>query len=138
MTEPLPDIASLHAALSAFNRERDWEQFHTPRDLATALSVEAAELLELFLWRRPNDPLPNAERLREEVGDVFICLCNFARATGIDLLDAATHKLELNARRYPVAAARGNALKHDALAAAARSEPLNSTDISPEKADGAD
>ena len=133
MTTPLPDIAALHQALAAFNRARDWEQFHTPRDLATALSVEAGELLELFLWRRPDDPLPPSERLAEEVGDVFICLCNFARATGIDLLDAATRKLELNARRYPVAAARGNALKHDALAALAGSD-----ETPQESADGAD
>lgn len=109
------DLAALHQALAAFNRARDWEQFHTPRDLAMALSVEAAELLELFLWRGDPGSLPPRERLAEELGDVLICLCNVARSVDVDLLDAAFTKLGKNAEKYPVATARGRADKYDAL-----------------------
>lgn len=109
------DLATLRAALAAFNRERDWEQFHRPRDLAMALSVEAGELLELFLWKA-DDAAPERARLREELGDVLICLVNLAARLDVDLLDAAYDKLANNARKYPVAAARGNAKKWDELA----------------------
>lgn len=115
MSAPLPDLEALHAALTVFNRERDWEQFHTPRDLAMALSIEASELLELFLWKQDPASLPDKARLTEEVGDVMICLCNFARAAGIDLMGAANAKILKNAERYPVAKARGNALKYNEL-----------------------
>jgi len=108
-------VAALAAALAAFNRARDWEQFHTPKDLAMALAVEASELLELFLWKRDGE-LPPAERLREELGDVLITLTNLAARLGVDLMAAAEAKLALNARRYPVERARGSAKKYDALA----------------------
>lgn len=112
---PLPDLGALRAALAEFNRARDWEPFHTPRDLAMALSVEAGELLELFLWKA-DGALPDRERLREELGDVLICLVNLAARVDVDLLAAATDKLAANARKYPVATARGNAKKWDELA----------------------
>jgi len=108
-------LDALHRALTTFNADRDWEQFHTPKALAAALSVEASELLELFLWRRDDAPLPDGACLEEEAGDVLICLCNFARAAGIDLIAAANRKLAQNATRYPVATARGKALKYDQL-----------------------
>jgi len=109
-------LATVGEALAAFNRARDWEQFHTPKDLAMALSVEASELLELFLWKRDGD-LPPADRLREELGDVLITLVNLSRRLGVDLLAAAEQKLALNARRYPVERARGSARKYTALGA---------------------
>jgi dCTP diphosphatase len=108
-------LRALDAELAAFNRARDWERFHTPRELATALSVESAELLELFLWRGGEPPADRA-RVVEELGDVLICLLNFARSVGLDPIDAARAKLALNARRYPVEAARGNARKWSELA----------------------
>jgi dCTP diphosphatase len=117
------DLDALHAALAAFNRARDWEQFHTPRDLAMALSVEASELLELFLWRGDPASSPPRERLAEELGDVMICLCNVARAVDVDLLDAAFAKLARNAEKYPVATARGRADKYDALPPHPQTEP---------------
>ncbi len=107
-TDPL---ASLAEALAAFNEAREWGRFHTPRDLAMALSVEAGELLELFLWKQGPDDLPARERLREELGDVLICLVNLAGRLEIDLLAAARDKLAKNAERYPVERARGNAIK---------------------------
>jgi len=107
-------LTTLAEALRAFNGARDWEQFHTPKDLAMALSVEASELLELFLWRADGD-LPRAERLEEELGDVLITLVNLAGRVGVDLMAAAQAKLALNGRRYPVERARGTAKKYDAL-----------------------
>lgn len=107
-------LATLAAALAAFNEAREWERFHQPKDLAMALSVEAAELLELFLWKDPTETPPRA-RLEEELGDVLITLVNLARRLGVDLLGAAQQKLALNAARYPVALARGTATKYDQL-----------------------
>lgn len=115
---PPRDLAALHQALVSFNRDRDWEQFHTPRDLAMALSVEAGELLELFLWRGDPASPPPRERLAEELGDVLICLCNVARSVDVDLLDAAFAKLARNPEKYPVATSRGRADKYDALPSA--------------------
>jgi len=106
----------LRARLAEFNTAREWGRFHNPKDLATALTVEAGELLELFLWRRPElADLPDRQRLEHECADVLICLVNLASATGIDLMAAAEQKLALNAAKYPVEKARGNAKKYDDL-----------------------
>lgn len=106
----------LRLRLVEFNTARDWAQFHNPKDLATALTVEAGELLELFLWRRP-DPSdqPARTRLEEECADILICLVNLANAAGIDLMAAAERKLAQNAAKYPVDKARGSARKYDDL-----------------------
>lgn len=101
--------------LRRFNRERDWEQFHTPKDLAIALSVEAGELLERFLWKRDGDAL-DAAGVEEELADVLICAVNLAQRLDIDLMAAVDRKITRNAERYPVALARGRADKHDVLA----------------------
>lgn len=106
----------LRARLVEFNGAREWARFHNPKDLATALTVEAGELLELFLWRRPDtSDLPDRQRLEAECADVLICLVNLANATGIDLMAAAEQKLAHNALKYPVEKARGNAKKYDDL-----------------------
>ncbi len=102
-------LAELATRLAAFNDERDWGRFHTPRDLAMTVSVEAGELLELFLWK--TDELPEPARLREELADVLICLVNLAAKVDIDLMAAAADKLAANAAKYPVDRARGNAKK---------------------------
>ena len=107
-------IAELKAALAAFNAERDWEQFHQPKDLAVALSVEAAELLELFLWKREGEAA-DPDKVRQELGDVFITALNLASRLDIDVAQAVRDKIALNAERYPVALSKGNARKYDAL-----------------------
>ncbi|KAF0813084.1 hypothetical protein IGB42_02484 [Andreprevotia sp. IGB-42] len=115
------DIASLQQRLRAFSAERDWDQFHSPKNLACALSVEAAELLELFQWLNdeqaalaPKDP-QFAERLGEEVADVLLYLLRIADVSGLDLNAVVERKLLLNAQKYPAEQARGHARKYDAL-----------------------
>ena len=128
LPEAAPDrLESLRVALNAFARERDWRQFHSPRNLAACLSVEAAELLELYLWTRddrsdvgdgrdeppppPGAGPPDPQRVREEVGDVLLCLLNFATVAGVDLLAAGEAKLAALAGKYPVELSRGSAVK---------------------------
>lgn len=114
MNDERTPIAALAIALAEFNRARDWERFHTPRDLAMALSIEASEALELFLWKAEGGA-PERERLREELGDVLICLVNLAARCGVDLMAAASDKLAKNAAKYPVDKARGRADKWTTL-----------------------
>jgi NTP pyrophosphatase (non-canonical NTP hydrolase) len=116
-------LRALDAELAAFNAARDWGRFHTPRELATALTIESGELLELFLWRGEDPALPDRARLTEELGDVVICLLNFARSVGLDPLEAARAKLALNALRYPVEASRGHARKYTELQVQAAADP---------------
>jgi dCTP diphosphatase len=110
-----PNLEDLSAALRAFNADRAWGAFHTPKDLALALNVEAAEVLELFLWSGAQTDLPpdRLDRLRHEAADVLICLLNLCDRAGIDLAQAFLDKLALNAQRYPVERAYGNAKKYD-------------------------
>jgi dCTP diphosphatase len=105
---------TIEAAL-AFRRERDWEQFHTPQNLAIALTVEASELLEHFQWLKPEDPSPidtEREAVELEVADNAILLSYFVNDLGIDLDAAVRKKLLLNASRYPVNKSHGNATKY--------------------------
>lgn len=110
------DIQALQQALREFARERDWEQFHSPRNLATALSVEAAELLEHFQWLTDEQSRTLApdkvEAVGAEVADVFLYLLQLADRLGIDPIQAARSKLEVNARKYPVELARGSSAKY--------------------------
>jgi NTP pyrophosphatase (non-canonical NTP hydrolase) len=111
------DSNRLAARLRAFAQERDWEQFHTPKNLAMALSVEAGELLELFQWLTAEQShaltasAAGAERVQEELADILIYLVRLADVVGVDLEAAVDTKLQVNARRYPVNLARGNATK---------------------------
>jgi dCTP diphosphatase len=105
--------------LRAFMAEREWKQFHNPKDLAIALSIEASELLELFLWKN-GDEIPSqvnarGEDIRDEVADVGIYLLQISDALGIDLFDAMASKMEKNARKYPVARAKGSSRKYTEL-----------------------
>jgi NTP pyrophosphatase (non-canonical NTP hydrolase) len=106
-------VDELMQALREFARERDWEQFHTPKNLAMAMIVEAAELVEHFQWCTPEESAQLSDELREAVGfemaDVFIYLLRLADRLEIDLVEAAQRKMALNAERYPVAASRGRA-----------------------------
>ena len=115
------DVDALQAALQRFADARDWEQFHAPKNLACALSVEAAELLEIFQWLdetqsraiRPGHPLH--ERVAEEIADVQIYLLRLADQVGIDLNAAVRRKIARNEEKYPPEKARGNATKYDRL-----------------------
>ncbi|TDB89741.1 nucleotide pyrophosphohydrolase [Micromonospora fluostatini] len=110
-------VESLAEVLRRFAEERDWQQFHTPKNLAMALSGEVGELLAELQWLTPDesarvmaDPVAGA-RVRAEIGDVMIYLVRLADVLGIDLVQAATDKLADSARRYPVEQARGSAAK---------------------------
>lgn len=113
------ELESLQLSLRQFARERDWEQFHTPKNLAIALSVEAAELLEHFQWltgeqSRALDPHKH-QAVGEELADVLLYLLQLADRLGIDPLEAARKKLEINAAKYPADRARGRADKYTEL-----------------------
>lgn len=101
--------------LREFAAERDWEQFHSPKNLSMALAVEAAEILELFQWLTEDQSQnldPEALRkVREEIGDVQIYLVRLADQLGISPIDAAHDKIEINRMKYPPDKARGNATK---------------------------
>ncbi|QXE34212.1 nucleotide pyrophosphohydrolase [Streptomyces sp. GMY02] len=101
------DVAGLQRALAEFAAARDWEPYHTPKNLAAALSVEASELLEIFQWLTPEqsarvmaDP-DSAHRVRDEVADVLAYLLQFCEVLGIDPLVALAAKMERNEVRYP-------------------------------------
>lgn len=93
--------------LRRYRDERDWRQFHTPKDLAIAVTTEAGELLEHFLWRTDAHALEQREELEAELADVAIYLLFLADALGVDLLEVADRKLERNFERHPVSATRG-------------------------------
>ena len=107
------DIAVLTAQLRRFRDERDWGQFHQPKDLAIALSVEASELLELYLWKSSEDP--NPDRVREELADVFAYALLLADRLGLDVREIVEAKLRLNAAKYPVNKSRGSNRKYTEL-----------------------
>lgn len=113
------ELDELRDRLRAFAAERDWDRFHAPKNLAMALSVEAAELLEVFQWRTEEEStrLPDDARAaaREEVADVLLYLVRLCDKLGIDPMDAARRKLVVNAAKYPVEKARGSARKYDEL-----------------------
>ena len=113
------DLAQLQDALRIFADERDWDQFHSPKNLASALSVESAELLEQFQWltEEQSSSLTADKRLRveEEIADVFLYLLRLSDKLQVDLVRSAWAKMESNARKYPVELARGHSRKYDEL-----------------------
>lgn len=116
----VPDsLEALRAALRQFAGERDWDQFHFPKNLAIALSVEAAELLEHFQWMpdRESAALSPGKRaeIREELADVLLYLIRLADKLDIDLVSAALDKIAINAKKYPVHKARGSSKKYTEL-----------------------
>ena len=120
MTAPNPHgLTQLRDALRKFADERDWDQYHSPKNLASALSVEAAELLERFQWltedQSRNLPPEELQKVREEMADVLNYLVRLADKLDVNLLEAAREKIELNAKKYPVAKARGSAKKYSDL-----------------------
>ncbi len=111
MTTSLDDLTQ---AILAFRDERDWGQFHTPRHLASAIAIEAAELQEVFLWRSDSEALELArgarsEHVGDEIADVIIYALLLANSVGIDPSAAIKGKLSKNAEKYPVALSKGRA-----------------------------
>lgn len=109
-------IESLRDILREFAREREWDQFHTPKNLSMALIAEAAELVEHFQWVDGETSHLLEEKVRpsveEEIADIFIYLVRIADKLGIDLYQAAGRKIEINARKYPADKVRGSARKY--------------------------
>ena len=109
---------SVMMALLEFRRKRNWEQFHTPKELAAALAIEASELLEVFQWKADKEVAhllasPARERVTDEIADVAIVLSYLCHDLGIDLDAAVLAKLRKNEAKYPVEKAFGNAKKYD-------------------------
>jgi NTP pyrophosphatase (non-canonical NTP hydrolase) len=100
-------------ALIAFRNERDWEQFHNPKDLSIALSIEANELLELFLWKKPEDA--DLEKVKEELADVFAYAFLIAEKYDLDIENIVLEKIKKNAEKYPVEKSKGKSDKYDEL-----------------------
>lgn len=105
-------LATLRERVRQFAKERDWEQFHTPKNLSCALAVEASELLEHFQW---TDKAEKRDELADEIGDVLIYLVRLADVLGIDPVNAAEQKIAKNGLKYPVDRAKGSAKKYTEL-----------------------
>ena len=109
------DFSDLAQKLRNFAQERDWEQFHSPKNLSMALSVEASELVEYFQWLTEDESssleVDELAEVAAEIADIQIYLTRLADQLGVDIEDAVTKKLEVNASKYPVGKAYGNALK---------------------------
>lgn len=112
-------LISLRDSLRAFAAQRDWDQFHSPKNLAVALCVEAAELLQNFQWVTEDQSTTLssevAARVREEMADVLLYLIRLADKLDVNLLEAAASKIQLNAQRYPIEKARGSSRKYTEL-----------------------
>ena len=121
MKKATRDFGEIERQVRRFRDERDWKQFHKPKDVAVSVAIEAAELLEHFQWKSDDEArayLADAAKrdaVGREMADVLILLASLADVTGVDLYAATLAKIEENARKYPVAKARGNATKYDRL-----------------------
>ena len=112
-------LTQLRDALRKFADKRDWDQYHSPKNLASALSVEAAELLERFQWLTEDQsrtlPTEELQKVREEMADVLNYLVRLADKLDVNLLEAASDKIKVNALKYPVDKARGSVKKYSEL-----------------------
>ncbi|MBL7888480.1 MAG: nucleotide pyrophosphohydrolase [Bacteroidia bacterium] len=109
----MSDIKEITEALVKFRNERDWEQFHNSKDLSLAISIEANELLELFLWKNADEA--NKEKLKEELADVLAYSFLLAEKHGLNVKDIVLEKIKKNGEKYPVDKAKGTAKKYNEL-----------------------
>lgn len=109
----MDEIEKLKELLIKFRNERDWEQFHNPKDLALALSVEASELLELFLWKHADEA--NIDKVKEELADVFAYALLLAHHYNIDITEIVEAKIAQNASKYPIDKSKGKSTKYNEL-----------------------
>lgn len=107
------DFVKVIDGLKKFRDERDWEQFHNPKDLAIALSIESNELLEQFLWKDASEA--NVDKLKDELADVFSYAFLLADKLELDIEKIINDKISKNAEKYPIDKARGNAKKYNQL-----------------------
>jgi len=111
------DISKIQNQLKKFAIERDWEQFHTPKNLSMALSVEASELVEIFQWLRAEESISldkkQTDAIKSEVADIAMYLLRFCSILEIDLEKAIEDKLVKNAEKYPISLSKGNAKKYN-------------------------
>ena len=121
LTDAATTLAELKTRVLAFVREREWEQFHSPKNLSMALAAETGELMEHFLWATPeqsraiaNEPAKRA-KIADELADVVIYAIEFANMTGLDISAAIEAKMAANAKKYPVEKARGRSDKYTEL-----------------------
>lgn len=115
----MTDLDSIQKKIISFRNERDWAQFHDPKNLAEALSIEAGELLENFLWKTTeqsrNLTAEELKNVKEELADIFIFLTYLSKEYNIDLLKVVEENITLNAAKYPVGKAKGSSRKYSAL-----------------------
>ncbi len=109
----MSDLEELRKAIVKFTQERDWDQFHNGKDLALALSIEASELNEAFLWKDANDV--NVDKVKEELADIFNYAILIADKYNLDVKQIVLEKLAKNAQKYPVDKAYGSAKKYNEL-----------------------
>lgn len=113
------ELTKLQHDLAEFASERDWDKFHSPKNLSMAMSVEAGELVEIFQWLTEEESrsLSHKQQLRaeEEIADVFLYLLRIADKLNVDLVKAANEKLAINAKKYPVEAIYGRSKKYTEL-----------------------
>ena len=109
----MSDLEELRKAIVRFTQERDWDQFHNGKDLALALSIEAAELNEAFLWKDASKV--NVEKVKEELADIFNYAILIADKYDLDVRQIVLDKIKRNAEKYPVEKAYGSAKKYDEL-----------------------
>lgn len=107
------DIEIITKVLVEFRNDRDWEQFHNPKDLAIALNIEAGELLEAFIWKESKDA--NSNKIKEELADVFAYAFLMAEKCGLNVKDIVLEKIKQNSEKYPIDKAKGSAKKYNEL-----------------------
>ncbi len=116
MTNNVDTLQQLRFRINQFVNERDWAQFHTPKNLAMAMIVEAAELVEQFQWDTPDESQrltsEKLEAVSHELADTFVYLLRIAEVLDIDLIDAANKKIELNDLKYPIEKVKGSNAKY--------------------------
>lgn len=113
MSSSEDSIEELKAIIKKFSTARDWEQFHDPKNLSMAISAEAAELMEHFLWIKPEEALekssfsPHREEIADELADILIYCLQFSNTTGINITEAVKKKMARNEKRFPVSEVKG-------------------------------
>ena len=109
----MKETEEIKQALINFRNERDWEQFHNPKDLALAINVEAGELLELFLWKNPEEA--NKDKVKEELADILAYSFLLAEKYGFDIKEIVMDKIRINGEKYPIDKSKGSAKKYNEL-----------------------